>query len=93
MHHLFEIGKISLQNRALATVSPEVMVQVINNHLCGIWGTISDEIHHHNVDSLKNWKGSVISNQIFGEETVNPIIFAMETNLTTGTTTLSIKNM
>jgi hypothetical protein len=93
MGSLFSIGRISLQNYAAVTISPEVMVAALNNHMFGIFGSISNDMANQNIRALMNKHGIVVSNQIFGEGSTNPVIFAISTDMLTGTTTISIKNM
>lgn len=93
MSSLFSVGKISLQNYAVATIRPEIIVTALNNHMYGLFGAISDDLQNQNIRAIAIKHGIVVSNQVFGEDTINPIVFAISTDMLTGSTTISIKNM
>ena len=66
MSSLFLVGKISLQNYAVSTIKPDIMVAALNNHMCGVFGAISDDLQNQNIRAIMNKHGIVILNQVIG---------------------------
>lgn len=93
MSSLFSVGKISLQNYALSTIKPDIIITALNNHMCGVFGSISNDLQNQNIRAIMNKHGIVISNQVFGEDSILPIVLAISTDMLTGSTTISIKNV
>lgn len=77
----------------MATLRPDIMVTALNNHMCGVFGSISDDLQNQNIRAIMIKHGIVVSNQVFGEDSILPIVFAISTDMLTGSTAISIKNM